>query len=141
MTLGRNDATRSLQARMAGRFRRLAYEVAVRLLDRIGKGSALDDRQRTWLIGELEADLSDQIEDLRETGTVPSELGAQEMVVTTTVWAGEQVVFGGPTVAKSEAQTCAVLEPSWKGNSAVFRSQEPARAAGQGVADSAVTPM
>jgi hypothetical protein len=63
MTLGRNDATRSLHGWMAGRFRRLAYEVAVRLLDRIGKGSALDDRQRAWLIGELEADLSDQIED------------------------------------------------------------------------------
>jgi hypothetical protein len=52
------------------------------------------------------------------------------LLFTSTVWGAEQVVFGGPIVAKSEAQTCAVLAPSWKGNSEVFRSHEPARAAG-----------
>jgi hypothetical protein len=34
---------------------------------------------------------------------------------TVTVCAGEQVVFGVPRVAKSVAQTCSVLEPSWNG--------------------------
>jgi hypothetical protein len=67
---------------MALRFRRLAYEVAVRLLDLIERESALDDGQRAWLIRELQADLSDQIEDIRETGEAPSDLGAREMVVT-----------------------------------------------------------
>jgi transcriptional regulator with XRE-family HTH domain len=52
------------------------------LLDRIEKGPALDDPQRAWLIEELEADLSDQIEDIRETGKAPAELGAREMVET-----------------------------------------------------------
>jgi hypothetical protein len=82
MTLGRNDGARSLQGWMALRFRRLVYEVAVRLLDLIERESTLDDRQRAWLIGELEAELSDQIEDIRETGKAPSDLGAREMVVT-----------------------------------------------------------
>jgi hypothetical protein len=85
MTLLRNDGPLSLRTWMVTRCRQLGYEVAVRLLDGIGKGSALDDRQRAWLIGELEADLSDQIEDLRLTGTVPSELAAREMVLTDAV--------------------------------------------------------
>ncbi len=82
MTLGRNDADRGLQAWMAARSRRLAFEVAIRLLDRIEKGSALDDGQRVWLVRELEAELADQIEDIRETREVPSDRSARETVVT-----------------------------------------------------------
>jgi hypothetical protein len=82
MTLGRNDAVGSLRTWTAAGFRRLAYRVAVWLLDRIERGSALDDGQRTWLIGELEAELTDQIDDIRETGKVPSDRGARETVVT-----------------------------------------------------------
>jgi len=44
MTLGRNGVVRGLGAWMAARSRRLAYEVAIRLLDRIEKG-------RPWTMG------------------------------------------------------------------------------------------
>jgi hypothetical protein len=81
MTLGRN-AVCSLRTWTAAGFQRPAYRVAVWLLDRIERDSTLDDGQRTWLIGELEAELTDQIDDIRETGEVPSDRGARETVVT-----------------------------------------------------------
>jgi hypothetical protein len=52
------------------------------LLDLVERESALEDGQRAWLLRELQADLSDQVEDIRETGEAPSDLGAREMVVT-----------------------------------------------------------
>jgi hypothetical protein len=41
-------------------------------LDRIEKGSALDNGQRAWLIGQLEDELTDQIEDIRVTRSPPT---------------------------------------------------------------------
>jgi hypothetical protein len=59
------DAARGARLWLAVQLRRLAYEIAVALFDRIAKGSALGDRQRTLLLGNLEGDLEDQIDDVR----------------------------------------------------------------------------
>jgi hypothetical protein len=77
------DVVRSIRFWLAVQFRRLAYEIAVALFDRIAKGSALDDRQRGLLLEEFEEGLDDQIDDVRSgRGADLDERGAREMVVT-----------------------------------------------------------
>ncbi|HEY0278084.1 MAG TPA: helix-turn-helix transcriptional regulator [Solirubrobacterales bacterium] len=59
--------------------------MATWLLGWIERRPALDDRQRAWLIEQLEAENSDQIEDIRETGRMPNDFGAHELIVTRAV--------------------------------------------------------
>jgi hypothetical protein len=59
------DAARGARLWVAVQLRRLGYEIAVALFDRIAKGSALDDHQRTLLLNDLRGDLDDQIDDVR----------------------------------------------------------------------------
>jgi hypothetical protein len=59
-----------------------AYEVAVRLLDRIERRSPPDDRQRASLLEQLETENFDQTEDIRQSGQIPDDLGAHELIVT-----------------------------------------------------------
>jgi hypothetical protein len=78
MTLGRNDAARSLRPWMAIRCRRLRHGVGVRLLDLINRGPDIEDGHRARLIREFAAHLADQTEDIPETEAVPSDLRVRE---------------------------------------------------------------
>jgi putative transposase len=56
-------AVRGARPWLAVQLRRLGFELAVALFDRIAKGSALDDRQRRLLLEEFEEGLDDQIDE------------------------------------------------------------------------------